>query len=182
MAQFLPLSSKVLFTLSCHAARATIGTHHWTSLWAEDQHQEHMDFLSQLEKDLLPPDYVLCYHCRVLHICIICYSEYVPTRPQYEFNATICRRAEVRGEVARYLHHDFQSRTFQMAMKMYRLGLDYEAWLMCIWRESITCRIMQKFPSEFKADAKIVDGSLLFRKQRVILVPPGLRIRDLDHF
>jgi hypothetical protein len=39
---------------------------------------------------------------------------------------------------------------------------------------------MQKFPSEFKADARIVDSSLLFRSQRIILIPPGLTIRNLD--
>jgi len=39
---------------------------------------------------------------------------------------------------------------------------------------------MQKFPSEFKANAKIVDSSLLFRAQRLILIPPGLTIHNLD--
>jgi hypothetical protein len=179
MAQFLPLSSTVLFTLSCHAACAILGTRYWTSLQAVDQHQQHIDFLSQLSKDL-PPDYVPCYHCRVLHLCTIRYSDHLPTRPLYQYDLTPCDKAEVLGKVSKYIHKDFQFRTFQMAMKKYRLGLDHEIWLECLCRESTKCRIMQKFPSEFKADARIVDGSLLFRSQRVILIPPGLTIRNLD--
>jgi hypothetical protein len=65
-------------------------------------------------------------------------------------------------------------------MKKYRLGLDHEVWLECLCRRSTTRGIMQKFPSELKADARIVDSSLLFRSQRVILIPPGLTIRNLD--
>jgi len=179
MAQFLPLSSTVLFTLSCHAACATLGTRYWTSLRAEDQHQQHIDFLSQLSKDL-PPDYVPCYHCRVLHLCTIRYSDHLPTRPLYQYDVTPCHKAEVLGKVSKHIHKDFQFRTFQMAMKKHRLGLDYELWLEFLCRQSTTCRIMQKFPSEFKADARIVDSSLLFRSQRVILIPPGLTIRNLD--
>ena len=179
MAQFLPLSSTVLFTLSCRAACAILGTRYWTSLRAEDQHQQHIDFLSQLSKDL-PPDYVPCYHCRVLHLCTIRYSEHLPTRPLYQYDVTQCHKAEVLGKVSKYIHEDFQFRTFQMAMKKYRLGLDHELWLECLCRQSTTCTIMQKFPSEFKADARIVDSSLLFRSQRVILIPPGLTIRNLD--
>jgi hypothetical protein len=179
MAQFLPLSSTVLFTLSCHAACAILGTRYWTSLQAEDQHQQHIDFLSQLSKDL-PPDYLLCYHCRALHLCTIRYSDHLPTRPLYQYDLTPCHKAEVLGKVSKYIHKDFQFRTFQMAMKKYRLGLDHELWLECLCRQSTKCRIMQKFPSEFKADARVIDGSLLFRSQRVILIPPGLTIRNLD--
>jgi hypothetical protein len=179
MAQFLPLSSTVLFTLSCHAACAILGTRYWTSLRAEDQYQQHFDFLSQLSKDL-PPEYVPCYHCRVLHLCTIRYSDHLPTRPLYQYDVTPCHKAEVLGKVSKYIHKDFQFRTFQMAMKKHRLGLDHELWLEFLCRESTTRRIMQKFPSEFKADARIVDSSLLFRSQRVILIPPGLTIRNLD--
>jgi hypothetical protein len=49
VAQFLPLSSAVLFTLSCRAACAILGTSYWTSLRAEDQHQQHIDFC-QIER------------------------------------------------------------------------------------------------------------------------------------
>lgn len=179
MAQFLPLSSTVLFTLSCRAACTILGTRYWTSLRAEDQHQQHFDFLSQLSKDL-PPDYIPCYHCRVLHLCTIRYSDHLPTRPLYQYDLTLCHKAEVLGKVPKYIHKDFQFRTFQMAMKQHRLGLDYEVWLECLCLQSTMYRIMQKFPSEIRADARIVDSSLLFRLQRVILIPPGLSIRNLD--
>jgi hypothetical protein len=179
MAQFLPLSSTVLFTLSCRAACAILGTRYWTILREEDQHQQHIDFLSQLSKDL-PPDYVPCYHCRILHLCTIRYSDHLPTRPLYQYDLTPCHKAEVLAKVSKYIHKDFQFRTFHMAMKKHRLGLDHELWLECLCRQSTTCRTMQKFPSEFKADARIVDCSLLFRSQRVILIPLGLTIRNLD--
>jgi hypothetical protein len=179
MAQFLPLSSTVLFTLSCHAACATLGTHYWTSLRAKDQHQQHIDFLSQLSKDL-PPDYVPCYHCRVLHFGTIRYSDHLPTRPLYQYDVTPCYKAEVLGKVSKYIHEDFQFRTFQMAMKKHRLGLDYKVWLECLCCQPTLYRIMQKFPSEFKVDARIVDSSLLLRSQCIILLPPGLTIHNLD--
>lgn len=179
MAQFLPLSSTVLFTLSCRAACATLGTRYWSSLRADDQRQQHIDFLSQLSKDL-PPDYVPCYHCRVLHICTLSYSYSAQvTRPLYQYDWTPCKKAERRAKVWKYIHEDFQFRTFQMAMKKYRLGLDYKIWLECLSGRPSTRRIMQKFPSESKSDARIVDSSLLFRSQRVILIPPGLTIRNL---
>jgi len=181
MAQFLPLSSTVLFTLSCHAASAILGTRYWTSLRAKDQHQQHIDFLSQLSKDL-PSDYVPCYHCLILHLCTIRYSDHLPTRPVYQYDVAKCDRAEGLGKVSKYLHKDFRFRTFQMAMKQHLLGLDYKIWLECLCCELITRRIMQKFPSEFKADARIVDGSLLFRSKRIILIPPDLTIRNLDRY
>lgn len=178
VAQFLPLSATVLFTLSCRAACAILGTSYWTSLRAEDQHEQHIDFLSQLSKDL--PDYVPCYHCRVLHLCTMRYSGHLPTQPLYQYDVTPCRKAEVLGKVSKYMHKDFQFRTFQMVMKKHRLGLDYKLWLECLYRQSTTCRIMQDSPSEFKADARIVDGSLLFRSQHVILIPLSLTVRNWD--
>jgi len=179
MAQFLPLSSTVLFTLSCRAACAILGTRYWTSLRAKDQYQQHFDFLSQLSKDL-PSDYVPCYHCRVLHLCTIRYSDHLPTRPLYQYDGTQCHTAEVLGRVSKYIHQNFHFRTFQMAMKQHRLGLDHEIWLECLCRQSTTSTIRQKFPSEFKADARIVDSSLLLRTQRFILIPLGLAIGNLD--
>lgn len=179
MAQFLPLSSTALFTLSCRTACAILGTRYWIRLRAEDQYQQHFDFLLQLSKDL-PPDYVPCYHCRVLHLCTIFYSSRLPTGPLYKFDRTPCYKAELRGKVAKYIHRDFQFRTFQMAMKQHRLGLDHKLWLEFLCCQPTTLRIMSKFPSEFKADAKIVGGSLMLRSQRVILIPPGLTIRNLN--
>jgi len=179
IAEFLPLSSLILFALSCHAAYVTLGTRQWNHLRAEGQHEQHVDFLSQLAKDL-PPNYIPCYHCRVLHQCEIRYSDHLPTRPLHQYDVTACYKAEVVGGVSKYIHKDFQFRTFQMAMKQYRLGLDYKIWLDSLCRESKVCRIMGKFPSEFKAEARIVDSGLLFRSQRVILIPPGLTIRNLD--
>jgi hypothetical protein len=179
VAQFLPLSSTALFTLSCHAACATLGTRYWNSLRAKDQHQQHIEFLSQLSKDL-SPDYVPCYHCRFLHLCTILYSDHLPTRPLYLYDVTLCDNAEVRGKVRRYIHGGFQFRTLQMAMKKHPLGLDHEVWLKCLCRQSTTGMIMQKFASEFKADARIVDSCLLFRSELVTLIPPGLTIRNMD--
>lgn len=181
MIQFLPLSSTTLFALSCRAASAILGTRYWTRLWAEDQRQQHIDFLLQLSKDL-PPDYVPCHHCRVLHLCTIRYSDHLRTRPLYQYDRTPCYVAEVRGKISKYLHRYFQFRTFQMAMKQYRLGFDHESWLEFLGCQPTAWRIMQKFPSQFKADARIVDGSLLFCSQRVILIPLGLTIRNLDRY
>ncbi len=181
IAQFLPLSSTALFALSCHTARATLGTHYWTRLREEDQCQQQIDFLSQLSKDL-SPDYVPCHHCRVLHLCTIRYSHHLPTRPFYQYDKTPCYKAEVLGKVSKFIHGDFQFRTFQMAMKKDRQGLRHQVWLECLCRQSIICRIMQRFPSEVKSTAKIVDSSLLFRTQCVILISPRLTIRNLDRW
>jgi hypothetical protein len=182
MAQFLPLSSTALFTLSCHTARATLGTRSWIRLWAEDQRQEHIEFLLQLSKDL-PPYYVPCYHCRVLHSCKRRHSgRPTPRDPLYGWHITLCQRAETLGEVRKYIHEDFQFRTFQMAMKMHRLGLDHKFWLEHLCNTLTACRIKEKFPYLFKADTRIVDSSLLFRSHRVILMPRGLTIRNLGRY
>ncbi|TAQ86372.1 hypothetical protein B7494_g5287 [Chlorociboria aeruginascens] len=180
MVQFLPLSSAALFTLSCRAIYNILGTHYWTSLWTEGQHPQHIEFLSQLSKDL-PPDYIPCYHCRVLHFCSLGDSHHSSYWVPFELYGSLCRAAESNGRVSKYFHSNFNFRIFQMAMKRHRLGLDYEPWLKYLSLESTTCRINEKFPSEFKADVKIVDDSLLFRSQRVILIPPGLTIRGVDH-
>lgn len=129
MAEFLPLSFKALFMLTCRKARDTLGTSYWKILQNGDQHQQHVEFLSQLSEDL-PPDYVPCHHCRILHRCKISQGYGPkPTKPLYQNDWTLFRRAESSGNISFWIGKDFKFRTFQVAMKQYRLGLDYETWL-----------------------------------------------------
>jgi len=178
VAQFLPLSSKVLFTLTCRTTYTILGTPYWTRLRAKDQYSQHFDFLSQLSKDL-PPDYVPCYHCRVLHSCKVFDHSWPSTRPHYRYEWKPCNKAEVLGNVSKYLHIGFQFRTFQMAMKQHRLGLDTEPWLDFLCYPTTRIGTQRGFPSEFRAHVRIVNDSLLFRSTHIVLIKPGLTTRDL---
>jgi hypothetical protein len=181
MAQFMPLSSRILFTLSCRTTYAILGTRYWTRLWDKDQHQQHIDFLSLLSKEL--PSYVPCYHCRVLHLCRALPSRNIlRARPYYLYDSTACHKAELKGRVGKYLHENFQFRTFQMAMKNYRLGLDYEVWLECLEYTFEGDILMQKLGSDFTARVRIVDNSLLYQSQRVIQLPHEFEILNLDRW
>jgi hypothetical protein len=121
IAQLLLVSSIALFALSCRSVCAILGTHHWTALRAEDQRQQHVDFLAQLFKEF-PSDYTPCYHCRILHVNAVGYDNQVyPYGLRYGYCNTRCFKAEQRGEISEYIFPGFQFRTFQMAMKMHRL-------------------------------------------------------------
>lgn len=149
IAQFLPLSSTALFTLSCRTMYTILGPRYRTRLRAKDQHSQHLDFLTQLSKEL-PPDYVPCYHCRILHLCTVRYTNLPrsPPRPLYLYDGTPCNLAEVQGQVSKYLHANFQFRTFQVAMKRHRLRLNREPWLEFLCFKPTRCRIStQQVPS-----------------------------------
>ncbi|KAL2069929.1 hypothetical protein VTL71DRAFT_14608 [Oculimacula yallundae] len=182
LADFLPLSSAALLALSCRTAYEILGTRFWARLRADDEQLQCFKFLSLLSRDISRDDYVPCYHCHVLHVCGILHPNLLQLAPlpAYQYDMTLCKRAEVLGKVAKYMHNRFQFRTVQMAMKMYRLHLDYQPWLEALCYKPIALVVMREFPSEFKASVRIINGFLLLYSQLIILLPPGLTATDLN--
>ncbi|CZT08766.1 uncharacterized protein RAG0_13750 [Rhynchosporium agropyri] len=181
LADFLPLSSSAILALSCRTAYEILGTRFWARLRADDEQLQCFEFLSLLSRDMSRDDYVPCYHFHVLHFCEILPGVLqLPPLPYYQYHRTLCKRAEVLGKVAKYMHSGFQFRTVQMAMKMYRLHLDYQPWLEALCHNSKASMVQGEFPLKFKNSVRIINGFLLFCSQRIILLPPGLTAADLN--
>jgi hypothetical protein len=178
--RFLPNASAASFALCCGSIRGILGTRYWGALQAEDQQLEREAFLSLLERDL--PDYILCYHCTILHTGNKARHEariQPSTRPHCRYKATPCYNEEMLGGVRGYIHDDFRFAVFQKTMKRYRLGLDYSYHLNLLACNTTGRRSIEHFPFRCTAQARIIAGSLLLRVQQVVLIPSGRALKGV---
>ncbi|KAF2202911.1 hypothetical protein GQ43DRAFT_470481 [Delitschia confertaspora ATCC 74209] len=65
IANYLPLSSKAAFTISCKLAASIVGTQSWVDLKQREHIYERHDFGRLLERD--SPNAVYCYGCSKIH-------------------------------------------------------------------------------------------------------------------
>jgi hypothetical protein len=127
-----------------------------------------------LERDL--PDYILCYHCTILHAGNKAHYEtrkQPSTRPRNRYGMTTCYKEELLGGIFRYIHKDCSFGIFQMTMKRYRLGLDYSYHLSLLACKTTSRRSREGFPYQCTAQARIIARSLFLRVQQVLLIPSG---------
>lgn len=145
---FLPLSSACSLAFRSRTVNQRIGTRSWTRL--RSQRQERDIFLILLGQDM--PDYILCYHCKVLH---------KPSKM-----GTPCRKDRVWIDG---LPLTFAS--FQQVMKSYHAGRNVQSTLDAF--SGISTKLLRSYTYQHVSEARIVAGNLLIRSQHWVIVPLG---------
>jgi hypothetical protein len=98
-------------------------------------------------------------------------QRYYPTRQPW----LACWREDLESDVKIGIHRDFSSTVFRMAMKSHREGHDTTEILgLLLYRAEIG--FQRGFVEQRAAAARIQDGSLLMREQRVFIVPCSQKI------
>jgi len=171
IAEWLPTASAASFVFSCNAIKSILGTQYWEALNTYDGQLELPMFLTLLERDL--PDYIFCYHCMVLHTGRLGrpagVRESLPPQPRYKGGS--CFVEDLIGGPFFYIYRGFRSGHFRMAMKQYRLGLDFKFYLGIFARETCHTSCFCQLQQQFRAKAKIRGGCFLLRLQQVVLLP-----------
>jgi hypothetical protein len=173
IASNLPLESAANLSLSCHSLYSCLETQHLKSLKGAD-YSVINGFLRVLERDL--PSHILCPHCNKLYSMSFAGNHlpsqrYYPTRQPW----LACWREDLESDVKIGIHRDFSSTVFRMAMKSHREGHDTTEILgLLLYRAEIG--FQRGFVEQRAAAARIQDGSLLMREQRVFIVPCSQKI------
>ncbi|KAH7360436.1 hypothetical protein BKA65DRAFT_493125 [Rhexocercosporidium sp. MPI-PUGE-AT-0058] len=156
-------------SLTCHSFYICLRERCLDSL-KKAGHSTIHEFLSCLERDL--PTHVACPYCVQLHPISIA-EKYHPlsrtdSRPNRPWLA--CCHMELTSGLAKGTYVEFSSIIFHMAMKAYRQSRETTQLLRLLSCE--TKKLLDwGFVEQRTAEARIQDGSLLLREQRVFMVP-----------
>ncbi|KAL2066048.1 hypothetical protein VTL71DRAFT_2119 [Oculimacula yallundae] len=170
LTNFLPVSSLALFAMTCRKAYNTLGSRYWEKMQEKDQLRNRMEFLEHLSRDL-PPNYVPCHHCRILHYCKLRYRLVSCFWIKTEFSKTICEAERCSNTVGK---HNF--RVYQMALKMHRLGYNSDRWLQLLDYSRISTKLIRGYSIGMEAHHKIVGQSMLSSTQWTILIRHSMPI------
>jgi len=170
IARFLPPESATSFSLCCRTIYFTLGTQYLKAL-EEDQQLDRYKFLELLERDL--PNYISCYYCKKLHGINEAYRHTIPNRYYVDWSRYLpCWNADFVFLTNSYINERFSFTVFQMTMKLYRQGLDYSKLLKFLSCKTTTC-LRGGYDEQRMTLARIVDGSLLIREQKIVMIPPA---------
>lgn len=175
IAQFLPPESTLSFSLCCWPIYSILKSQ-YTKIIKDDQELNRYEFLALLERDL--PGYILCYHCRTLHAIKKAHQySYEHWRWHHKGNMLPCCKADFVESSYFYIHPAFSVTAFQMAMKLYRQGLDHSKLLKLLSYHSDTyadhtCSTVEKC----NVTSKIVAGYMIIREQRRFMIPSALPV------
>lgn len=177
IAEFLPLASAVTFSLSCRPLYSLIGTKYLKRAKQDTKSFDPYALLALLQRDL--PDLLACHYCKKLH-AIKHASRFLDSSKYYKGwirrPKPICVHANYRRTL--YIHPDFSSTIFRMAMKRHRQGADCSSLLnllSCEWRIFYHAKHIGKVNTE----CRIVQNSLLVRNQSVFPVQPRQSVEFL---
>lgn len=115
VARHLPTISAASFSLSCRYIYFSIGNQHLKNL--ATSHQETLVFLNLLEQDL--QNQIVCYPCRKLHK-IKDARKYTQNGQHNAREEPYCLSKDRRMRVTFYIHDDFSTTVFKMAIKHHR--------------------------------------------------------------
>lgn len=180
--QILPLASAASFAFCSVTAYRILGTRYWEALWTKGQEREKEAFLLLLEREM--PNYVLCYQCNILHSGNEVYSAtpyWSSGRRPHRYFAASCHTNDCSAGLSLLIHPYFHFSNFQMAMKRYRLGLNYKYHLSLL-NYNYTYQERGRFPHHDTFEAQIVAGSLYLRIQRVGLIPTSRSVPTSRYF
>lgn len=169
VASFLPLESAASFTICCSLIYLMIGDQYLKAL-RESGQWERYQLMTLVERDR--SNYSACYECARFHR-IDKAHRFIQNFPRILDGHQPCSRVD-RGTrfVDYYLHERFSSAIFKMTMKTYRHGLDCSKLLELLsLKAKTTCR--QYYIEQNTALARIVAGSLLMRRQTILMIPPS---------
>jgi hypothetical protein len=177
IADCLPTPSAALFTFCCNAIKNIIGTQYWRAMRAEQPELDLPIFLTLLERDL--PDSTFCYPCMVLHTWKLGrerarVDRLLEQRPYglYHKFREPCFTEEVFYAEDTYIFDGFRYAYFQMAMKQYRLGRNFQVYLdQLALNLSFKTYGFDDLKQQCRTKVKICGGRLLVRVQEFILRP-----------
>lgn len=180
---FLPPESALSFSLCCQYIYFTIGKQYLDTLKENSTRSgDRYKFLKLLERDL--PDHILCYYCEKFHAIKEAHRYIYDAEYHYrDQNCRPCWKSENRAYAGIYIHSNFCFNLFQMAMKRYRQGLVPPA-LLTLLTFPTTTSFQPDYTMQCSSSIRIVDGSMLFRQQKILLIPatlpiPATRTSDL---
>ena len=158
----LPIVSAVSLSLSCRHIHFLIGTQYIQNL-ATLSH-ETLAFLNLIERDL--PNQIVCNSCKKLH-------RMQDARKYTESGQRIlqpeepdCLRDDRKAIMTLFIHENFSTTVFKMAMKHYRLfGNDtHSRQLLNLLSGKFCADNWGEFVRKYKADCRIRNGSLFTHK------------------
>jgi hypothetical protein len=177
IAEYLSTTSAALFTFCCNAIKNILGTRYWRALKTEQPELDLPIFLTLLERDL--PDSTFCYPCMVLHTWKLGrerarVDRLLKERPPqlYEKLRAPCFTKDVLYGSDTYIFDGFRYAYFQMAMKQYRLGRNFQIYLDQLALNLNYESQYDKMKQQCRTKVKICDGRLLVRVQEFVLIPP----------
>lgn len=180
IAQFLSPVSTLSFSLCCRPIHSLLKSQ-YVEITKEVQNLDHYEFLTLLERDL--PNYILCYYCERLHAMKNAH-EYVYSNWCRREYTLPCWQADYNAILGLYIYRDFSFPVFQMAMKLYRQGLDYSKLLKLLSHEN-EAYPHHGYVEHRTASSKIVAGSLVIRQETRFTMPPTqplTALRDINVF
>lgn len=159
--RFLSPESTLAFSLCCQPIYFMFGTQRFQTV-AQNSHC--YEFLALLARGLT--NHVPCYYCKKLH-AIEKAQQHISSAYRSSATWLPCWKANYNFTFS-HLHNDFSFTVFQMAMKRYRQGLNYHELLNLLSCKETYHR--DGYVEHYSALARIVDGSMLIREQKIVIV------------
>ncbi|CAG8977000.1 hypothetical protein HYALB_00012852 [Hymenoscyphus albidus] len=178
--QFLTPTSVTCLALTCKSLITILGCNHWRSLElnfsTRDYKKELFSLLLLLESD--DPDLITCRDCLILHKGDR--NHYLPINKVPRRKQGCFFREFINGAYL-YIHPYFYYGVFQMAMKKYRMGGDYQPFLDLLQFKGQP-RLTDTFPSKTSAIARIINGCMIVRVQKDIFIPTHMELQHILKF
>ncbi|KFY93334.1 hypothetical protein V500_03774 [Pseudogymnoascus sp. VKM F-4518 (FW-2643)] len=168
IASCLPIESVGSLSLSCHYLYSRLKTEYLQPL-KEADYVVMNAFLHLLERDL--PLHIVCPYCNKLHFTPFAERHLASERycPIARKTWSTCRATDSWAQNSGNMAPRFTSTIFFMAMKAHRQGKDTSALLRLLSHKTIDS--LPGFAQLHTAEARIRNGSLLVRDQKVFMVP-----------
>jgi hypothetical protein len=163
IATFLPLESTIAFSLCCRPIHSTLEVRLPKNF---QETPECFELLTLLARDM--PDHVPCYHCKNLHAIKNAKRHLFSAYHSNHYSRLPCWKAN--DESTRLdFHHNFSFTVLQMALKRYHQHRNYSKLLKLLACNATytgsNCRYF------YTALARIVDGSMMLREHKIIMMP-----------
>lgn len=175
VAEFLSPVAAASFSLCCTPVYALISARY---LKNGQNHQDFdtSEFFTLLERDL--PDHITCWYCKKFH-AIKHVKSHIDLHRSYRYYhddpVPSCWNSGDATQIWLYVGSDFSITAFQMLMKRYRQGADCSS-LLALLSENRRTLHYRDYNQKFISLSRIVDGTLLRRKQIVFLMHPPVDV------
>jgi hypothetical protein len=167
---YLPIESGVSLSLACYPFYSYLGKHCVGLLKAAD-YSTLIKFLHFLEHDF--PYYIVCLQCNRLHSMYFARNHLPDHSNKDSPHWLACWSADLKND-GYSIYDEFSSTIFLMAMKAYRQ--DYKTpELLHLLTQGTRSYFSQGFVEQYTATARIQDGSLLVREQKIFMVPSSMK-------
>jgi hypothetical protein len=161
---FLPASSAASFSLSCLQIQHRIGNRYIKNLSCSTE--DTVEFLNLLERDL--PDQIACSACKKFHKIKHARRYMERSFASRSRSDPACVRCDWRNRTGLYLHGNFSSVVFKMAMKRYNQNNPEYTKLLKLLERKLGRRrdfVEGTHINQYEAQIRITNGSLFIRQR-----------------